>query len=101
MCSIVLTNSFNDCDTVLQVARCSFDVHLQDIMGTLTVGGTILLLRPQGSINFDYLAAIMCGKQPSHVHTVPTLLLNFLLYLKKSRKWMALDSVRSFVSGGK
>ena len=100
MHSFVYTNSFNECDTVLQLARCSFDIHLQDIMGTLIVGGTIIMLRPRGNIDFNYLAKVLKEKQTSYVHTVPSLLYNFFTYLKDTHQWNVINSFRSLSSGG-
>ena len=100
MHSFIHTNSFNACDTVLQMARCSFDIHLQDIMGTLVIGGTIIMLRPRGNIDFDYLARVLKEKQTSYVHTVPSLLYNFFTYLKETNRWNVINSFRSLSSGG-
>ncbi|CAF4002682.1 unnamed protein product [Adineta steineri] len=57
--SLVYINSFNKDDTVVQMTRCSFDIHVQEILGTLLVGGTLIMLHPGGTINFDYLSKCM------------------------------------------
>ncbi|CAF4439736.1 unnamed protein product, partial [Adineta steineri] len=38
------------------MTRCSFDIHVQEILGTLLVGGTLIMLHPGGTIDFDYLS---------------------------------------------
>ncbi|CAF4447973.1 unnamed protein product, partial [Rotaria sp. Silwood2] len=43
-------------DTVVQMTPCSFDGHLEDIVGTLIVGGTLVMLRPHGHMDFEYLS---------------------------------------------
>ena len=101
MHSFVHTDSFKECDTVLQMARCSFDVHLQDIMGTLMIGATIIMLRPRGNLDFDYLTTVLRQKQTSYVHTVPSLLYSFFLYLKDTDNWAVASCFRSLSSGGK
>ncbi|CAF4047999.1 unnamed protein product, partial [Adineta steineri] len=44
--SLTYINSFNKDDTVVQMTRCSFDIHVQEILGTLLVGGTLVMLHP-------------------------------------------------------
>ncbi|CAF1052208.1 unnamed protein product [Adineta steineri] len=54
--SLIYINSFNKDDTIVQMTRCSFDIHVQEILGTLLVGGTLIMLHPGGTIDFDYLS---------------------------------------------
>ncbi|CAF4178253.1 unnamed protein product, partial [Adineta steineri] len=44
--SLTYINSLNKDDTVVQMTRCSFDIHVQEILGTLLVGGTLIMLHP-------------------------------------------------------
>ncbi|CAF4020000.1 unnamed protein product [Adineta steineri] len=44
--SLAYINSFNKDDTVVQMTRCSFDIHVQEILGTLLVGGTLVMIHP-------------------------------------------------------
>jgi len=101
MRSFVHTNSFTINDTVLQMARSSFDIHLQDILGTLIIGGTIIMLRPKGNLDFDYLTKVLKEKQTSYVHTVPSLLYSFFTFLKDTNNWNVINCFRSLSSGGK
>ncbi|CAF1420288.1 unnamed protein product [Adineta steineri] len=41
MQSLAYINAFNKDDIVVQMTRCSFDIHVQEILGTLLVGGTL------------------------------------------------------------
>ncbi len=50
---------FNENHTILQMGRCSFDIHVQEILGTLMVGGTVVMLHPRGNIDFDYLSVTL------------------------------------------
>ena len=43
-------------DTIIQMARCSFDNHL------LSLFGTLIMLRPEGHMDFDYLAGVLNEK---------------------------------------
>ena len=42
-------------DIVIQMARCSFDIHIQEILGPLMIGATLIMLHPGGTIDFEYL----------------------------------------------
>ncbi|CAF0955024.1 unnamed protein product [Adineta steineri] len=59
MHSLAYINSFNKDDTVVQMTRCSFDIHVQEILGILLAGGTLIMLHPGGTIDFDYLSERM------------------------------------------
>lgn len=61
-------------DTVLQITPPTFDIHIQEILGTLWLGGSICLLRPNGNLDMNYLIAIVQRHQVSFAVTVPTLL---------------------------
>ena len=96
MHSFLHTDSFTEKDTVLQMARCSFDIHLQDIVGTLIIGGTVIMLQPRGNLDFDYLVGVLREKQTSYVHTVPSFLYSFF-----TNNWNVTSCFRSLCSGGK
>ena len=49
MHSLIHIDTFTKNDTIVQMARCSFDVHVQDILGTLMIGATLIMLRPEGT----------------------------------------------------
>ena len=83
------------------MARCSFDIHVQEIFGTLMVGATLVMLRPRGTIDFEYLDRILENKQITYMHTVPTLLYNFFNFVEKSKKWESVQYLRSLCSSGK
>jgi non-ribosomal peptide synthetase component F len=100
MHSFVSTDSFTKRDTVLQMARCSFDIHVQDIIGSLIIGATLIMLRPRGNIDFDYLKEVLIEKQTSYVHTVPSLLHSFFTFLKSTNNWNVASCFRQICSGG-
>ncbi|CAF1161511.1 unnamed protein product [Adineta steineri] len=69
--SLTYINTFNKDDTVVQMTRCSFDIHVQEILGTLIVGGTLIMLYPGGTIDFNYLSEVLQNKQITYLQTVP------------------------------
>jgi non-ribosomal peptide synthetase component F len=73
------------------MARCTFDNHVQEIIGTLIIGATLIMLRPRGTVEFDYLATTMKDKQISYMHSVPSLLHSFFTFLKQTNN---LDCVK-------
>ncbi|CAF3936811.1 unnamed protein product [Adineta steineri] len=100
MHSLVYINSFNKHDTVVQMTRCSFDIHVQEILGTLLVGGTLIMLHPGGTIDFDYLSEVLQNKQITYLHTVPSFLQSFFIFIEQNKNINAVKHLRSLCSIG-
>ena len=100
MRSLVYADVLTKTDTIIQIARCSFDVHVQDIMGTLTSGATLIMLHPRGIFDFDYLADVMTKKNVTCITTVPTIFHNFFTFLHQINHVNAVNYLRSACSGG-
>ncbi len=100
MCSLIYSDVVNEKDTVVQIARCSFDVHVQDIVGTLMIGATLVMLHPGGIIDFDYLADIMKQKNITWITTVPTILYNYFTFIQHIKHVDAVKYLRSVCSAG-
>ncbi|CAF4095849.1 unnamed protein product, partial [Adineta steineri] len=98
--SLVSINSFNNDDTVVQMTRCSFDIHVQEILGTLIVGGTLIMLHPGGTIDFNYLSEVLQNKQITYLHTVPSLLHSFFTSVEQNNNCRVLRHLRSVCSIG-
>ena len=99
--SLVQVGTFSERDVVVQMARCSFDIHVGDILGTLIVGGTLVMLRPEGNLDFDYLSRVLVRSHVTYMHAVPTLLYSFFMYLNTNDLLHAVQSLRSLCSSGK
>ena len=97
---MVYIDTITEKDLIGQISRCSFDVHVQDIMGTLMIGGTLVMLRPRGNIDFDYFYKTIRDKQITFMHTTPSLLYSFFSFLQDSKHLKALECLRSVSSGG-
>ncbi|CAF0911439.1 unnamed protein product [Adineta steineri] len=100
MHSLVYINSFNKDDTVVQMTRCSFDIHVQEILGTLLIGGSLIMLHPGGTIDFDYLSEVIQNKQITYIHTVPSLLHSFFIFIEQNKSINAVKQLRSLCSIG-
>ncbi len=92
---------FNENHTILQMGRCSFDIHVQEILGTLMIGGTVVMLRPRGNMDFDYLSATLIEKQISFIYTVPSLFQSIFTYLEETKNTDVVKYSRSVCTGGK
>ncbi|CAF4216622.1 unnamed protein product, partial [Adineta steineri] len=98
--SLTYINSFNKDDTVVQMTRCSFDIHVQEILGTLLVGGTLIMLHPGGTIDFYYLSEVLQNKQITYLHTVPSFLHSFFIFILQNKNINAVKHLRSLCSIG-
>ncbi|CAF4666490.1 unnamed protein product [Rotaria socialis] len=98
--SLVHIGVFDKADTIVQMARCSFDIHMQDIMGTLVVGASLVMLRPRGNMDFEYLAAVIKNKKITLMHAVPSLLSSFSNFLEERNCRSVMDTVHTLCSSG-
>ena len=100
MHSLIYIDTLNENDTVVQMTRCSFDIHVQEILGALMTGAALVMLHPRGTIDFDYLSEVLDKKQITYMHTVPSLLHNFFTFVEQCNKKDAMKYLRSFCSSG-
>ena len=98
--SFVELGVYNANDTVLQTSRCSFDFHVEDIIGTLIVGGTLVMLSPKGLNDLTYFVDILDEKKITYFFGVPSYLSALGAYLDTRSKETCLTHVRSVVAGG-
>ncbi|CAF1069105.1 unnamed protein product [Adineta steineri] len=98
--SFVHAGVLSKCDTIIQMARCSFDNHLLSLIGTLMTGGTLVMLRPNGNMDLEYLAEVLNQKQVTVMHCVPSLLNSLFTFLKENKHRSAVKCLRSLCSGG-
>ena len=100
MRSYVHSDVLTHIDTIIQMARCSFDVHLQNLVGTLIVGASVVLLRPRGNMDMSYLSHVLVDKQITVMDTVPSLLTSFFTFLKDNSLLAAVRWLRTLCNGG-
>ncbi|CAF4131325.1 unnamed protein product, partial [Adineta steineri] len=72
----------------------------QEIIGSLITGATIIMLRPRGTVELNYLAETMRNKQVSYMHSVPSLLRNFFTFLKQNNYLHFIKYLRSLCTIG-
>ena len=100
MKSLTYNDVFNERDTFVQMARCSFDIHVEEIMGTLMFGATIIMLHPGGNIDFEYLSTVLGKKQVTYINSVPSLFHSFFTFVEQYNGRDAVKYLRSVCSGG-
>ena len=98
--TLVQVNLFTNKDTMLQMASCSYDVHVQEIIGAMIVGGSSVMLRPLGNMDLQYVMKVLHGKQISYMQNVPAYLSNMLEYLQKHNQTSS-NTLRTLDVGGK
>ena len=88
-------------DILLQISRDTFDAHLQEILGSVLIGGTCVLLRPTNGthLNISYLMKIILNNQITFINVVPSLSIAFVDYLK-NRKELLSPFLRIVISTG-
>ncbi len=100
MYSFVHAGILSKIDTIIQMARCSFDNHLLSLVGTLVIGATLVMLRPEGNMDLEYLAGVLNQKQITVMHIVPSLLDSLFNFLMENNRTSAVKWLRSLCSGG-
>ena len=75
-------------DITLQISRDTFDVHLQEILGSVLVGGTCVLLRSNSGaqLNIAYLIQTMSQHQITSITVVPSLASALVDYLTRFKQ---------------
>ncbi len=87
-------------ETIVQMAQCSFDDHVGDILGTLIIGATLIMLRPNGLIDIDYLITVLGKKQITCMTSVPSLFHTLFHFVQDCNRQDALQYTKCVCSGG-
>ncbi|CAF4565110.1 unnamed protein product [Rotaria socialis] len=97
--SLVSIGLFSEEDIITQMAQCSFDVHTQEIIGTLIIGATIIMLHPHGTKDLEYLISELRQKQVTYIQMVPAFI-NFLIDNCQYHDNLVLPTIRTIDIGG-
>ncbi|CAF4864068.1 unnamed protein product [Rotaria socialis] len=99
--SFVEVDSLRTSDKGVQLSSCTWDVHIHEILGTLFVGGLIVLLRPeQDNRNMDYLARVIESHQVTCFCIVSTLQILLFDILEVQQAFHRLNTLRLLWSVG-
>lgn len=65
------------------------------------VGATLVMLHPDGILDFNYLSAILERKRITSIGSVATLYNSLVTFIKESTSQNAMKYLRSMISSGK
>ncbi|CAF1292867.1 unnamed protein product [Adineta steineri] len=92
------TGVLKERDVVSQICAPTYDVHVMEIMGSLLLCATVVMLHPYGNMDFEYFAHTLQHKQITCLAPVPTFLNHLCDFLAHSNRY-SLSSVRSLCIG--
>ena len=98
--SMLLINVLNFKDIVAQTSRCSYDVHILDIVGSLMVGATIVIVHPSGTLDFHYLSVLLEQKKVTSLDAVPSWYRRFIDFVQEYRDSKTMLTMRTVITGG-
>jgi non-ribosomal peptide synthetase component F len=87
-------------DQVLQVATCSWILHLTEVALPLIVGGTIVLLRPGGHLDMAYFSQTLIYQQVTTLLFGPGIIRALTNYLEKNNLFETFNFVRNLCTAG-
>ncbi|CAF0837215.1 unnamed protein product [Rotaria sordida] len=89
-------------DIVLQLISSSFDSHLDEIDGALVRGAQLILLKPGGHFDFDYVTQTIHDKKVTYIGPVPSWMNALGKFLNENRHAQErVKAVRCWYLGGK
>ena len=89
---------------IIQMSSCTFDEHTQQCLGSICIGGTLVLLHPDGNLDIRYLCETIEKTHSTIIDLVPTSLSLLCDYLNSCPLLIAceyLRSLRLITVGGK
>ncbi|CAF4229101.1 unnamed protein product, partial [Adineta steineri] len=91
----VQIDALHEDDVTIQIASSTFDAHIQEIVGSLICGATIVMLHPQGNMDFQYINHILHDKQVTYLVAVPSYLNHLCDFLKQNRfpPWILMRNI--------
>jgi non-ribosomal peptide synthetase component F len=87
-------------DNIIQLAQSSYDIHIEEVVGSLVKGATLIMLHPNGNIDMNYLSQVIQKKQITFIETVPVCILTLCEFLEVSNKFDSIRFLRSICFGG-
>jgi acyl-coenzyme A synthetase/AMP-(fatty) acid ligase len=80
---------------MVQLSTSTFDAHVLEILAPLICGATIIMLHPDGNMDFAYFDHILQYKQVTHLQVVPTFFNHLCDFLKQKMfyPWMTMQNL--------
>ena len=73
-------------EIVLQTSQCSFDVHVFELLGCMVTGGTLVMLKPFGNMDMDYLSRTIAEQHVTWAVLTPTVTALLVQFLNDNKK---------------
>ncbi|CAF2949617.1 unnamed protein product [Rotaria sp. Silwood2] len=89
----------NNNDIVLQITSATFDIHIQEILGSMVLSSTLVMLHPNGNLEMDYVSKVINDNCVTYIIFVPILTRILCDYLETKKDNIA-KTVRCFCSIG-
>ena len=87
-------------DISAAILACTFDVHVFEIFGVLMLGATVVMIKPHGLLDIDYLAKTICKHKATFLPLVPSVAAVFVDAVTTRNLASCLRAFASFVLGG-
>jgi hypothetical protein len=81
--SLVNLNLLRNIDKILQMANSWDKIHLEEMIGGLIIGSSVVMVHPEGTLDVKYVLKVVEEKEVSLMQIVPLYLNNMLDYLLK------------------
>jgi len=65
----------------MQLSICTFDAHVQEILGALIFSSTVIMLHPDGNMDLIYLSHTLNKKQITYMFAVPSFVFNLYQFI--------------------
>lgn len=85
---------------VLQVASCSWALHLREISMALIMGGTLVLLQPGGHLNMTYFIRTLARQQVTTLLIGPAMIRTLTNHMETNQQFEAFQCVRRLCTTG-
>jgi hypothetical protein len=87
-------------DQVLQVATCTWNLHLAEVSLPLILGGTLVLLRPGGNLDMAYFSQTLAYQQVTTLLIGHGLIRALINYIEMSQQLDIFKFVRNLCMTG-
>ena len=92
LCVICSTNTDESSHVTLHHTSVTFDNHVGEVFGTLTMGDQIVILRPYGDLDMELFSKTINRHQITDLPIVPSQMVNISSYLHEHNKDDALKT---------
>ncbi|CAF4030005.1 unnamed protein product, partial [Adineta steineri] len=87
-------------DTSLHHTSVTFDAHLSETLGTIMVGGQVVILHPYGQLDMELFSKTISHHQVSYLGTVPSQIVNLAKFLNTTNRNYVFETLRCVSTGG-